>query len=269
MSTSVRAYGGTVDQADGDTIKGRRGSTLRYGRPTMGAVNFRDALARDRWLLRTVACGAIALAAIPVVTASPKPLAAQPFPRRRRVRRRVVPACARERLRDIRPRRLMRGHLGTLPGFSALLAPFSRWAGEYPKGAQRGAKMLVLASLLAVCLTAWRLGGPMSGVLAALMVGDLSVRLHHGDARDVRCRRGDVHGAPADASRQAGRARERGRRSARRRRPGRLASGVARDGGRARCRSIAKAACPGSRARGTPLCRSTARDTMGNLRSSP
>ena len=52
-----------------------------------------------------------------------------------------------------------------------MLVPFSRWAGEYPRGAQRGAKVLVLASVLAVCLTAWALGGPVSGALAASIVG--------------------------------------------------------------------------------------------------
>lgn len=53
------------------------------------------------------------------------------------------------------------------PGYSVALLPFSRWGPAYPKGAELGAKVIVLALLLTVWATAWLLGGPIAAGFAA------------------------------------------------------------------------------------------------------
>jgi 4-amino-4-deoxy-L-arabinose transferase-like glycosyltransferase len=122
------------------------------------------------WALRLGAVVAMALAAVPILRATPQPLAEQPFPDAAEY------ADASYQLAhgngyatyvhdgERQPPRYP-------PGFSALLAPFTRWAGDYPESTQRGAKLLVLASLLAVCLAAWALAGPVAAGIAALVAG--------------------------------------------------------------------------------------------------
>ena len=121
-------------------------------------------------MLRATAVVAIVLGAVPILRAAPKPIEQQPFPDAAEYadasfqlsHGNGYATYVHEGLR--KPPRYP-------PGFSALLAPFARWAGDFPQGAQRGAKILVLASFVAVCLVAWGLAGPVAGALAALIAG--------------------------------------------------------------------------------------------------
>ena len=47
------------------------------------------------------------------------------------------------------------------------LLPFTKWGPAYPKGAELGAKVIVLALFLAVWGTTWLLGGPIAAGFAA------------------------------------------------------------------------------------------------------
>jgi 4-amino-4-deoxy-L-arabinose transferase-like glycosyltransferase len=121
-------------------------------------------------LVRIVAVGAILLAAVPVLAAKPKPLAAQPFPDAQEYADASLQLSRGNGYAtyvhggDRQPPRYP-------PGFSALLAPFARWGGDYPQSVQRGAKVFALATLVAVCLGAWALGGPAAAGVAALIAG--------------------------------------------------------------------------------------------------
>jgi hypothetical protein len=55
------------------------------------------------------------------------------------------------------------------PGYSIALVPFTKWGPSFPRGTQDGAKFVVLVLLIAVWATAWLIGGPVAGGLAALL----------------------------------------------------------------------------------------------------
>ncbi len=57
------------------------------------------------------------------------------------------------------------------PGFPLVLAPFAAIGGDYPTGAQLGARAFAVFYLLAAVGTAWGIGGPLAGGLAATLVG--------------------------------------------------------------------------------------------------
>jgi 4-amino-4-deoxy-L-arabinose transferase-like glycosyltransferase len=56
------------------------------------------------------------------------------------------------------------------PGYPMALAPFAA-VGSFPRDVQRGAKFWAMFYVLVAVAAAWVLGGPMAGVLAALLVG--------------------------------------------------------------------------------------------------
>ncbi len=56
-------------------------------------------------------------------------------------------------------------------GTSAALAPFAAFSSTFPGLIQIGSKVITILYVLALVLAAWRLGGPLAGGLAALMVG--------------------------------------------------------------------------------------------------
>jgi 4-amino-4-deoxy-L-arabinose transferase-like glycosyltransferase len=57
------------------------------------------------------------------------------------------------------------------PGFSLTLAPFVKWGGSYPASAVWASKLFALLLIAAVGLAATRLGGPLSGAVAAGILG--------------------------------------------------------------------------------------------------
>lgn len=57
------------------------------------------------------------------------------------------------------------------PGFSYTLAPFARWAGDFPHSVQLGAKVLAAMYILAVAAAAFAIGGPWAMLVAMLLAG--------------------------------------------------------------------------------------------------
>jgi hypothetical protein len=109
---------------------------------------------------------ALLLAASPLILAKPTPLREQPFPDSQEY------ADAANQLAQ------GKGYVTYVhgpkaqpprypPGYSVALLPFTKWGPAYPKGAELGAKVIVLALLLAVWGTAWLLGGPIAAGFAA------------------------------------------------------------------------------------------------------
>jgi hypothetical protein len=109
---------------------------------------------------------ALLLAALPLALAKPTPLREQPFPDSQEY------ADAANQLAH------GKGYVTYVhgpisqpprypPGYSVALTPFTKWGPAYPKGAELGAKIIVLALLVSVWVTAWLLGGPIAAGFAA------------------------------------------------------------------------------------------------------
>lgn len=109
---------------------------------------------------------ALLLAALPLALAKPTPLPKQPFPDSQEY------ADAANQLAH------GKGYVTYVhgpkaqpprypPGYSVTLLPFTKWGPAYPKGAELGAKIIVLALLFTVWGTAWLLGGPIAAGFAA------------------------------------------------------------------------------------------------------
>jgi hypothetical protein len=112
------------------------------------------------------ALAVLLLGAVPLILAKPTPLRDQPFPDSQEY------ADASYQLAQ------GNGYKTTIhggraqpprypPGYSVALLPFSKWGPVYPKGAEAGAKIILLALFVTVWGTAWLLGGPVAAGLAA------------------------------------------------------------------------------------------------------
>src|SRR5580698_11642284 len=56
------------------------------------------------------------------------------------------------------------------PGYPMALAPFAA-IGAYPHDVQRGAKFWAMVYVLVAVFAAWTLGGPLAGLITALLIG--------------------------------------------------------------------------------------------------
>lgn len=112
---------------------------------------------------------ALALAFLVVVTAEPRPLAAQPFPDAQEYADAARHLASGEGYAT-------RVHDGVRhpprypPGFPLALAPFALF-GEYPSNVQTGAKLFTLLYVFAAVFAAWRIGGRVAAALVAAMIG--------------------------------------------------------------------------------------------------
>jgi hypothetical protein len=106
------------------------------------------------------------LAALPLIVAKPTPLRDQPFPDSQE-----YADAARQLAHGNGYSTYIHGGRAKPPryppGYSVALLPFSKWGPAYPRGAELGAKTILLALLVTVWGTAWLLGGPIAAGLAA------------------------------------------------------------------------------------------------------
>jgi hypothetical protein len=116
------------------------------------------------------ALAVLVAAALPLILVKPTPLRDQPFP------------DAQEYADAANQVAQGNGYTTTIhggraqpprypPGYSVALVPFSKWGPAYPKGAELGAKVILLALLVTVWGTAWLLGGPLAAGFAAGLAG--------------------------------------------------------------------------------------------------